>query len=913
MSGPSASPEKEARLSEVNRTFWGKASSLPGDARWHPIVFHLLDVAASTRALLMARPVTRARLAALLHLEEQRAIDLITALAGLHDIGKFAPAFQFKRRDLCHSSLAGVAERPNRHHTTDGMMLWNESLAELAVPFLWRGGQRPLDALSRGIFGHHGRPLRDDPNEYEAKSLFGGCSYDAAMHCSRDVLSILHPTPLEVPPPSMADAVIATWYAAGIVTVADWIGSNDERWFPYAGERERELTLADYWALAKSRAHVAIEESGLTSTKSAARQSAAEHIAREWTTPAQRWADTVSIPDAPTLFIIEDVTGSGKTEAAQILVHRLMAQGRVAGAYWAMPTQATANAMYERQATALRRLFDMKGSGPSLVLAHGQRNLHDGFRDSVFQSVLHRASEAVSDDTDELRSEVACAAWLADDSRRALLADIGAGTIDQAFLAILPSRHNVVRLFGLADKVLVVDEAHAYDTYMSEELGALLRFQGALGGYAIVLSATLPLEERASIARAWQGALKNAWVSPQMQLESSAYPLATVIDAAGILTEAPFEAASWSHREVSVRLVHDFDSALEHVVQMAERDAAVAWVRNTVDDCLDAARMLRGRGLDPIIFHARFAQGDRQRIERSVMTEFGEVSVPETRRGRIVVATQVVEQSLDLDFDAMVSDVAPIDLLIQRAGRLWRHTRSRPEGVQRELVVLSPPVTEVPKEGWAKGAFAGTSAVYVNVPLLWRTVRQLAKVGSISTPHGVRDLIESVYAVDEVPEGLLRYSDLAEGKERAARTVARFGTLQPREGYDGNAKAWQHEVHAVTRLGAHRVVLRLARVRSDGALEPWESGEHNPRKAWSLSEVHVSVRRVPPGTQATGDSAAVADARTQWSRYEQDLIVLPLRERTEGLWTGSLRKTNGTVLELSYTQTQGLAYGPRVP
>jgi CRISPR-associated endonuclease/helicase Cas3 len=247
-------------------------------------------------------------------------------------------------------------------------------------------------------------------------------------------------------------------------------------------------------------------------------------------TPIQSWAETVEFPTVPFVVFVEDATGGGKTEAALILAHRLLAAERARGLYLALPTMATANAMHERLAACYRRLF-ADSETPSLALAHGSARLHKGFRAS-FEGVADpgRAFEREEDtETERDSSGAACAAWLADDRRKTFLADVGVGTIDQVFLAVLPAKYQSLRLLGLSERVLIVDEAHAYDAYMGRELQRLLEFQAALGGSVIVLSATLP--------RAVPQDLANAFVrglgAPKRELKSDGYPVVAVVAAGG--------------------------------------------------------------------------------------------------------------------------------------------------------------------------------------------------------------------------------------------------------------------------------------------------------------------------------------------------------------------------------------------
>ena len=396
------------------------------------------------------------------------------------------------------------------------------------------------------------------------------------------------------------------------------------------------------------------------------------------------------MPSGPALFVVEDLTGSGKTEAALILAHRLMVAGRAEGLYVALPTMATANAMFDRLAESYRRLF-ARSAAPSLALAHGRSKLHQGFSDSILELGDARELPTLDDEESETAS-AACAAWIADDRRRAFFAHVGVGTIDQAFLSVLPSKHAALRQLGLARKVLLIDEAHAYDAYMSEETQRLLEFHASFGGSAIVLSATLPAGLKRKLVRAYT---KETW-EPK-----PAYPLVTVAPHGGKPQDKGKAPRKNFSRRLKVERLARPDDALERIVAASRQGAAIAYVRNTVDDAVDAWDALRARGVEAMLFHARFAIGDRLAIERRVLERFGAAS---KNRSGVLVATQVIEQSLDLDFDVMVTDLAPIDLLIQRAGRLWRHIRSDRPLSEPRLVVLSPDPDGPVAAHWSHGS-----------------------------------------------------------------------------------------------------------------------------------------------------------------------------------------------------------------
>lgn len=894
-------------------SFWGKAERADGGSfRWHPVAYHLLDVAACVDALLESRPIMLERAARLFEVEPTRTKTLLVTLAALHDIGKFAPAFQGKVPPLWPGvlgSTASTATRPVSWHTRDGYALWYHELSTALAEKIWKGGRDALDCLAQGIFGHHGRPLDTSRVREELLSRsFGDIARVIAVACATDLVQLLMPDPIDASPPRGARARVASWWVAGAINFADWVGSNEES-FPY---RQPDIDLCAYWDRARSRSREVVRKERLGAPKPSCQKSFATLTGIQSNpTPMQAWASSVALESGPLLVIIEDVTGSGKTEAAQMLVHRLMAEGRVSGAYWAMPTQATANAMYLRQAKSIDELYS-KGQQPSLVLAHGQASLHEGFRSTVMSSSGEsgRASELLEID-DELPGNAACAAFFADRKRAALLADIGAGTIDQALLGVLPTKHNTLRLLGLADKVLVIDEAHAYDTYMSGEIRELLRFQAALGGSAIILSATLTTEKRAELVRWWMWG-RSGVQPPHIDPAKTDYPLATVL---GKSTEAPVEraidAAPQSRRKVAVSFVDDLFKAKRHVTEAVRAGAAVVWIRNTVDDCLAAAALLRADGLEPLVFHARFAQCDRQAREQEVLRIFGPDACEAERYGRVLVATQVVEQSLDLDFDAMVSDLAPVDLLIQRAGRLQRHEKrnaARPAECGCELVVLSPPFTPEPRPDWLVSLLPGTARVYENTGVLWRTARTLQATRSIETPSGLRELVESAYDMADVPAGLEAVSGRAEGRAKSGGATANYVTLKVTDGYRGDQQVWVSDLRAVTRLEDEHTVIRLGRISETGQITPWASAESD-WKAWALSDVRVRSSRIRYGAVAErGLQEAVTQARSEWGRYEQEIPLLPMRPRSGGSWHGVLFNEDKTSVVVRYTSHEGLGF-----
>ncbi|MFQ5971091.1 MAG: CRISPR-associated helicase Cas3', partial [Alphaproteobacteria bacterium] len=735
--------------------YWGKARPADGAAAgWHPLPYHALDVAAVGTALLEADPHLRRWLSGLLGLTEKTTVRLLKVVLALHDLGKFASAFQALNCEhyLARTSAAALP-RSDLRHDAAGQVLWKERLAKIAAHLVADESQagrwaRALTPLLRATFGHHGRPC-DDKNQRDVGRLFkDGAEEDALLFC-RDVVALFSPGGLHLEGKSHEERFrLASWPVAGFVTLCDWIGSHQPT-FPYHAP---ELALADYWqSHALPKAREAVARVGIVPAGPAPGKTFRELFpAIEQPTALQSWAEGVPMAPGPNLFLIEDLTGSGKTEAALMLAHRLVSGGHAVGLFDALPTQATATAMYERLSKTYRALF--AGDDPSLVLSHGARDMHEGFRHSILSEVGDAGDGAYGDagDREESTASAACAAWIAADRRRAMLADVGVGTVDQTILSVLPVRHQALRLLGLGRRVLLLDEVHAYDAYVSREIEELLRFQAALGGSVILLSATLPAETRRKLLDAFVDGrrLAGAQTSKVEEL-SNDYPLVTHICDRGADNWSPDANARSTGpraqgRKVPVRMTDDRATAVEKIVRGAEAGASVCWVRNTVADAREAYEELRGRLAHVRLFHSRFTIEDRMRIEGEVVHTFGPDSSPDRRAGRVLVATQVVEQSLDLDFDVMISDLAPIDLLIQRAGRLQRHPRGvRPAPL--ELLVLGPLPHDEADENWYRRAFPRAALVYPDHGRLWLTARELKERGALDLPAESRALIDSVY------------------------------------------------------------------------------------------------------------------------------------------------------------------------
>ena len=874
--------------------FWGKAQPADPESgpQWHPLAFHSLDVAATGAVLLERYSALAAHIYGLLALAPEAARGLLPFLLALHDIGKFAKSFQAKAPAHYPACLGGDTADVSTYydHGAGGFRLFdacdNNGDGFFRLPF--DGSPTPWRPLISAVTGHHGAPPQSGFEETPRllRGDFGKPGIDAACAFAAEARALLLPS-AEWPELREKPARRVSWAVAGLAVLADWIGSN-RRWFPYRKAADFG-SLAEYLAYARECAGRAVAEAGVLPAKPARTVGYDALIAENTPTPMQEWARRVSLPSGPALFIVEDATGAGKTEAALMLAHRLIADGRADGLYVALPTMATANAMFDRLGAAHRRLF-AAGEKPSVALAHGAQDLHRGFRRAGLPA--GRAERAYSggdngDGASETTASAACAAWIADDRRRAFLADAGAGTIDQALYGVLPSRHQALRLLGLMRRVLVLDEVHAYDAYMLRELGALLEFQAGLGGSAIVLSATLPLAAREELERRFRLGLGERDPDTAAASENAAaWPRAAVC-AAGVQAATGVRAWAARSRALPVRFLRAPEEAFDAVERAAREGKAVLYIRNAVDDALEAHAELTARGLAPDLFHSRFALVDRLAIEKRIVRAFGKNSAPAQRRGKVLVATQVVEQSLDLDFDAMVTDLAPIDLLIQRAGRLWRHDRPEREG-RPELLVMGPEPRDNAGEDWFSAAFPRAAYVYRNHARLWLTARALERAGAIDSPNGVRALVEAVYGPDgetRIPAALEANFWEASGRAGAERSVAQTNVLHFAAGFVRDGGVWDSDVRTPTRLEDDpRVILRLARVR-DGQVAPYalDAAPGEPSwRAWRLSEVAAPTRRI--GGERTPPELAeeVKAAKADWPRFDEHKVIVVLRRAETG-------------------------------
>lgn len=946
--------------------YWGKTKkdNDPEELQdYHLVVYHNLDVAAAAYAILTENPLLLQRLAGSCGMDTGHFLAWYVFLMSQHDCGKFSERFQGQHDELFAKFHAGKERPPyTLRHDSMGYVLWFDVLLkelqqgeaspiktvlEHSLECLESVDDDILDFWSTPVMGHHGKPPTTTSRSNEqynspgsAKKLFSEQAIEDARTFCRECVSLFSSELAPTTEFTCNDIlpIFLNWDMAGLATLADWIGS-DCRSFAYHTE---PMPLAEYWHKhAVPQAREAIRHKGLLPVQLAERLSFAEFFPSIATpTPLQQWAATMDFDGTPSLFIVEDVTGSGKTEAALLLANRIMAAGAANGLFIALPTMATSNQMFTRLAKAYRRLFD-PNAHPSLVLAHGASDVHEQFQQSILSPNERgdgtygtvRASTTDTGDADESISSE-CNAWFADARRKAFLATVGVGTIDQVFLGVLHSKFQALRLFGLGTKVLVVDEVHANDTYMHHMLCEVLAFHAARGGSAILLSATLPASMRHELVEGFYKGLRathgNALPQPAIG-NNDVYPLITTYSATGI-REQGVDTRPDVARTVAVECVHTVDDIPKLIADYAKEGRVVCWIRNTVADAIDAYSAIAAY-IPPAklhLFHARFALCDRKRIEDEVIAMFGKTSTSEQRKGRVLIATQVVEQSLDLDFDVLITDLAPIDLVVQRAGRLRRHRRTSdgaliedattPDGRPQPptlLVVTPDPDGEKDDNGenigitkdWFAAFFVRAKSVYPNHAVLWRTARILKDTGSIVMPDGARNLIESVYGEAEalpLPHALLDVDYEHEGTIKAEKSIARANVLKLDRGYTKTLDNWVDDLITPTRLGEATVTLRLS-VLDNGRIHPLAG---TTKHAWFQSSVSIRAALVDEEVAFPDNLAEAVQQAKQRMPDKGKYSILVLLEKKDNILQGEAQcngKYNVKRKTITYSSKIGLS------
>jgi len=791
--------------------FWGKLQRDETGAvvAWHPLVDHCIDVAACAEHLLTHGSFRR-RLASHAHLEDldDLQVSRLSVLVGLHDLGKFNQAFQ--ARALNPSVKGG--------HVREAIALLRSTNAKVRGSFYrvfplqtlasWADGEAAFAYLLLASIGHHGAPISPEggtapEGAWEAtEDLDPMQGIEALIIALQDAFPVAFSkggTPLPATP-SFDHAF------AGLVMLADWVGSDpSDDAFPYTQPGDPPRIAHARAAAARVIPAIGLDPTPARVHLPTGRSGFASVSPFPAPRPMQAAVDDLPLPSGPTIAVIEAETGSGKTEAALAHFARLFEASEVDGLYFALPTRSAATQLHDRVVEAMERMFPDVASRPAVILAvpgylradHANGRRLPGF-------------EVQWPDDPRPRHRT----WASEHPKRYLAGQIVVGTIDQVLLSGLRVKHAWMRSTALSRHLLVVDEVHASDIYMEAILSEVLRNHRAAGGQSLLLSATLGTSMRARLLGEPAPPLPQALQRP--------YPLLTVgpapVHDLPVTTDQPNKV---------VRPVPLIDGSPDAVAQRAvdafKAGARVLVIRNLVADAVATQRAVEALGARtlqvdgvPCPHHSRFAPEDRTRLDEAVEGALGRASSEPV----VVVATQTVEQSLDIDADLLVTDLAPMDVLLQRIGRLHRHHRSvRPAGTaQATCVVVGPDrawADLISHSGEARGPHGWMSLIYADLRMLGATWQLVMDDDAWSIPMDNRSLVERCTHPDALRDFATgprweAHAMQLQGMRRADVRIAGLGILDRERPYCTMQMVHEDGGIVSTRLGEQDVEIDLA-------------------------------------------------------------------------------------------------------
>lgn len=684
---------------ELKMMLWAKSDP------FKPLLVHLVEVGAVAQSLLndsVFFPILL-ELCKRTSLPKEQVTALVGYLAAVHDIGKIHPSFVGSG---AIPEVQKYLEDNQLHYNVDHFR--HEKYGAYRLKTIWEEkkrfqNKRLIRSLTAVIRYHHqGKRGETGRMSSENEAIWKVLQEDYEELLFQyfrppDMLNVTH-----------MDAFCMS--LLGILVASDWIASGEE-----FASTPTDLDIDKIIDNAARLTNEFIIKNQMVHREAFYGVSYFtdlwNFIPRDGMRPLQIEAEKVftDTSEKPLAVIVEAPMGEGKTEAAMFMAAQLAKRWHKEGFYVALPTAATSNQMYSRINAMLKHLQLEKSK-----LMHAMAWLVD------YSSSNNFTGEPSQD----------AKLWTAP-MRRGLISSFAVGTIDQAMMSVMRTKYGVLRLSGLEQKVLVIDELHSYDAYMSAIIEMLLKWCAALHVPVIMLSATLPAVKKQAFASCYSD---NVTV-----IRKGLYPALTFLYEDRPLKQV---AVYGSHQKINIKIDNEpwIDNLAALVRSVKERiykyGGCYCIIRNTVREAQDTYAALKQEipDIPMFLFHARFSAERRQELERKCIECFG--SKKDKRPEKLIlVATQVVEQSLDLDFDYLVTDICPVDLLLQRAGRLWRHEETpRPDGIEPELTVLNP----------ADKDYGISGLVYADA-VLDRTQEVLKDKKALFLPDDIPDMVEQVY------------------------------------------------------------------------------------------------------------------------------------------------------------------------
>ncbi|HME50581.1 MAG TPA: CRISPR-associated helicase Cas3' [Candidatus Lokiarchaeia archaeon] len=742
---------------------------------YHPLVFHLIDTMEVIDRLWdeITSPGLKELIKVALNADNLDDARLKLCLLGTcHDMGKILPDFQTKW-DVAKKFLVSKGIKiPNNMvipHGTGTTILMESCLQDILS----------IDSrLATIIGGHHGAfPLDADVESMLGRIKIQPRYKDWITIAGRTLKMILKFLGID-----KANLVFndegwrgASYFIAGLISVSDWLASMEDH-FPFTSP---SISIPEYLDMSRSRAEEALIKTGWIGIRPPSQPLEFKEMLDPGKQPRPLQDKIVELSTglaSPGIVLVEAPMGEGKTEAALYMADAWQVAGVARGIYFALPTQATSNQMFGRVGSYLAKRYIGETVVLSLVHGHASLSSELALLTKKGAKILVPGNLNEAEGYDGAPAGIVASEWFSY-RKRGLLSPFGVGTIDQALLSVLQTKHFFVRMFGLAGKVVIFDEIHAYDVYMSTILQLLIEWLAASGCAVVLLSATVPKSRRKALLDAYRrGLISNGIVvQDDGELDGIAYPRVSWI-LSNKANCAPVDAS----RKVRINLSF-LDSSLPDTLddglpfeiatlidQKLAQGGVAAVICNTVGRAQAVYKGLRsyfkaiGKDIPVTLFHAHFTFEDRDRIEKRILNAYGKPddagNSPDRPPSSILVSTQVIEQSLDIDFDFMITDLAPIDLLLQRSGRLQRHDRTRPGLLSTpeenpNLAICRPSIDPDDGENLIFGARNVDTWVYDQHVLLrtWILIRELT---AISLPSDMDDLIEFVYGDTGCPDNL---------------------------------------------------------------------------------------------------------------------------------------------------------------
>lgn len=809
-----------------DNAFWGKfCEGTEGPYHYLPLSHHCLDVAAVLRALIglprFSVPLERAAERDL----SSRDLDRMAVFGVLHDVGKANLGFQQKVFDRNAPRAGHIRELAPLFENKDLTEKFTSAL-QIDEIMPWFASEDGLERILLATWSHHGRPIRFTGERFSNYHLANTVWWNPTrqrnpMEATAELVRFArraYPRAFDSGGPDFPIAPSFQHRFAGVLMLADWLGSH-ETFFPIVRNETNPVEFS------KAAAYRAVRAIGLSSSSFRQSFDAAESnfLARFGFPPRhmQELVDDLDPADPNNrVVIVESETGSGKTEAALSWFYRLFASGKVDALYFALPTRVAAREIYERVVKCIRRAFPDRTVRPNTVLAvPGYTRINE----APLEETLPSESVQWNDD---YAIEHAGRIWAAERPKRFLASPIAVGTIDQALLSTIQTRHAHLRSVCLDRSLLVVDEVHASDAYMNHLLRNLLSHHIGLGGHAMLLSATLGARARIALLDV-TGSSRSV---PSFELAcGTVYPSVTNLTGAPIAVPPSKPRAN---RRISFELVpklFELENMTDHVIIALQTGARVLVVLNTVQRVIrlqrlieDTAGLVRGwlfacKGT-PCPHHGRFAPMDRSILDRRVTERYG----AESAEGPVLlIGTQTLEQSLDIDADMLITDLCPADVLLQRLGRLHRHDRPRPFGHENpRCVVLVPDGDSLEPYIDGKGrptsaiSRTGLGSVYADlrtVDLTWDLLRELPVV---SLAKHARRFVETATHPERLAtrdsQTWKKHAARVEGQTIAGEVSGHYAVANYNEDF---GEAVFHDVGETvrTRLGMNAIQVELDR------------------------------------------------------------------------------------------------------